>query len=200
MIAVLRSELHRNLTIRSSWMSMAAATVLGAGMGLLSQDFWALFSCLGAFGVAVLSTGQHYQHRTSVLLFLGEPHRGRVLAAQCVTAALLGLALTAVSGVAVFLGGEISHFPATLAAIPLLATFGVANATVVRRPLWLLAGYAGWLLFVEGLLGKLEGPLPFSGALRAASGDSQGLVVLAAWTVVALLAAAWFIRRDLAGD
>ena len=200
MIAVLRSELHRSLTVRSSWVSLGVATVLGATMGWLSEDFWSLFSCLGTFGVAVMNTGQHYQHRTSVLLFLGEPHRWRVLAAQCVAAAVLGLGLTGVSGAVVLLTGEADHFRSTLTAIPLLAAFGVAAATIVRRPLWLLAGFSTWVLFVEGLLTKLEGPLPFSGALMAASGDLRGLLVLAAWTVVALLAAGWFVRRDLAGD
>ncbi|GIF10075.1 hypothetical protein [Actinoplanes teichomyceticus] len=200
MIGVLRSEIHRSLTVRSSWASLTGLALLSAAVGLLSEDFWSLFACLGTFGAAVLITAQHYQHRTAVLVFLGEPNRLRVLVAQCLVAALFGVVLAAASGVVVALQGETRQYWATLSAVPLTAVFGVANATVVRRPLWLLAGYAGWVLFVEGLLGKLEGPLPISGALMATSGDPRGLPILLAWTVPALAAAGWVIRRDLAGD
>lgn len=199
MIAVVRSELHRSLTVRSSWVSMAVAAFLGAATGWLSADFWTLFSCLGTFGVAVLGTAQHYQHRTCVLLFLGQPHRLRVLAAQCVVAAVLGVGLAAVSGIVVLTSGETEQYRSTLIMASLMGIFGVANATVVRRPLWLLVGYSGWLVFVEGLLGKLERPLPFSSALTAAAGEPRSLLVLLAWTVAALVAAGWFIRRDTAG-
>jgi hypothetical protein len=94
-------------------------------------------------------------------------------------------------------GGQ---YRATLTAVPLAAIFGVANATVIRRPIWLLGGYAGWLLFVEGLIGKLESPLPFSSFPTAATGDPRHLLILLGWTVAALLAAVWSITRDLTGD
>jgi hypothetical protein len=193
-VNVLRSELYRTATMRSSWVSLGVAALLGLGFGWVSQDFWSLFAGLGAFGVAVLTTSQHYQHRTAVLLFLGQPHRLLVLAAQCVTAVLVALVLALISGLPA-LGS--SQFLPTLAAVPLMAVFGVANATAVRRPTWLLAGWALWLVFVEGLIGKLSAPLPLSSFLDAAGGDLGRFGVFALWTLCALVGAAWAIRHDL---
>ncbi|MEU4690616.1 hypothetical protein [Actinoplanes sp. NPDC023714] len=199
MIAVLRSELHRSFTIRSSWISLAGFTTLAALTGWLSEEFWMLFAGVGAFGIAVMLTAQHYQHRTIILTFLGQPHRLRVLAVQCLVAILFALLLAAVSGIAVAWSGFGRQYVTTLAVIPLIAVFGVANATVVRRPLWLLAGYLGWLLFAEGLIGQLQEPLPFTSFLLAAAGQPRFQLALLAWTAASLPVAAWFIRRDLAG-
>ena len=203
MIRVLRSELYRTLSIRSNWVSIAATIALGFAVGTFSVDFWALFAGLGAFAIATITTAQHYQHRTALLLFLGEPHRLRTLAAQCVAAAVVTTATTALSGLVV-LGtagtGDGRQFRATVAAVPVLAVFSVAVATVVRRPTWLLIGAVGWLTFVEGLIGKLQYPLPFSAYLTASTGKSQHLLIFAAWTAAALVAAALTIRRDLTAD
>jgi hypothetical protein len=200
MIAVLRSELYRTLTVLSSWVSMSASLALGLLFSWFSEEFWSLFAGLGAFGVAVVVTGQHYQHRTAVLLYLGQPRRLRALAAQCLSAALFATLLAAVSGLNLFSAGESGQYFATLSVVPLIAFFGVATTTVVRKPVWLFAGFAGWLLFVEGLIGRLEGSLPFSSFLQAATGDSQQLAIFAGWTAAALLGAAWAVRRDLTGD
>ncbi|MFI7597520.1 hypothetical protein [Actinoplanes sp. NPDC049681] len=200
MIAVLRSELYRSLTVVSSWVSLAGFAFLAAITGWFSEEFWSLLAGLGAFGIAVMVTAQHYQHRTALLLFLGRPQRLRVLAVQCVVAALLGLVLVAVSGIPVLMAGKTGWYASTLTVAPLIATYGVANATVVRRPLWLLAGYVGWLIFAEGLIGRFEEPLPFTSFLSASSGSTKGLLALLAWTAAALPVAAWSIRRDLAGD
>jgi hypothetical protein len=200
-ISVLRSELYRTLTIRSSWVSLGVAGGLGLVFGWFSDEFWALFAGLGAFGVAVVIASQHYQHRTAVLLFLGQPRRLRALAAQCVVAVVLTLAISAFSGLTQFAdSADGGRYFSTLTVVPLVALFGVANATVVRKPVWLLGGYATWLIFVEGLIGKLESPLPFSTFLEAAGGDALDLLVFAGWTVAALVAAAWSIRRDLDTD
>ncbi|MGX6606419.1 hypothetical protein ACWKSP_30470 [Micromonosporaceae bacterium Da 78-11] len=200
MIAILRSEIYRTLILRSGWVSIAGSIALGISFAFFDTAFWSLFAGLSAFGMAVVTTAQHYQHRTALLLFLGRPRRLGVLAAQCVSAAGLALALAAVSGLGVVRAGDAPEFRATLAVVPLMAVFGVANATVVRRPLWLFAGYAGWLVFVEGLLGRLEGPLPFAAFLEAAGGDRHYLLVFAGWTAAALLAAGFSISRDLNGD
>ncbi|MBB2947175.1 hypothetical protein FB565_006943 [Actinoplanes lutulentus] len=198
MIAVLRSELHRSLTIRSSWIALAGFATLAALTGWLSEEFWTLFAGLGAFGIAIMITAQHYQHRTAILVFLGQPHRLLVFAAQCVVSVLFALVLAAVSGVAVAGGGYGSEYLSTLAVVPLIAVFGAANATIVRHPLWLFAGYLGWLLFAEGLIGRLEEPLPFTSFLYASTGDSRFLLSLLAWTAASLPLAAWSIRRDVA--
>ncbi|MEV4343198.1 hypothetical protein AB0J83_01780 [Actinoplanes sp. NPDC049596] len=200
MIAVIRSELYRTLSIRSSWVSIAGTITLGVLFGFLSADFWSLFAGLGAFGIAVVTTSAHYQHRTAVLLFLGRPRRLRVLAGQSVAAVLIALALTVISGFTLFNPQDVRQFTGTLVAVPMIALFGVANATLVRKPLWLFAGYICWITFVEGLLGQLKDPWPFTSFLNAASGKPEGLLTFTAWTVVALAGAVWAIRRDLSGD
>jgi hypothetical protein len=199
-IAVVRSELYRTLTVRSSWVSMTLAAALGLGFGTISPDFWGLFAGMGAYGVAVMTTAQQYQHRTATLLFLGQPRRLRALAAQCVATALIALALAAVSGFTVLSSGLGQAFQATLLVVPLIALFGVAVATVVRRLNWILLGSIAWLILAEGLIGKLDAPLPFSSFLNASTGDRHQLLIFTEWTAGALIAAAWSIRRDLTGD
>jgi hypothetical protein len=201
MIGLLRSELYRTFALRSSWVSIAASIMLGVLFGIFDDAFWSLFAGLGSFGLAVMTTAQHYQHRTALLLFLGRPHRLLVLAAQCVAAAVVALFIALVSGISILDWGEGDKYRATLTVVPLIAVLGVAAASVVRRPLWLLGGAAGWLVFVEGLFGRLESPLPFTAFLTAAStGDDRMLLIFAAWTGAALLAAVIAIRRDLTGD
>jgi hypothetical protein len=199
-MSVLRAELYRTFTVRSSWISMFASIVLGLSFGWFSDEFWALFAGIGAFGIAVVTTAQHYQHRTAVLLFLGQPRRLRALLAQCVTAALVATVLAALSGLTVLAGGDVQTYVSTVLVVPLMAIFGVANATVVRRPTWLFTGYAGWLLFVETMIYRLEGPFPFTSFLAAATGSLRDGLIFTAWTVAALAAASWWIRRDLIGD
>jgi hypothetical protein len=194
-IAVVRSELTRTLMIRASWVSIAATIALGATFGAFSVDFWTLFAGMGAFGLAVMTTGQHYQHRTAMLLMLGEPRRWRLLAGQCVAAAVVATATTALSGLTLLDAGD--QWQLTVAQTPLMAVFGVAVATLARRPTWALTGAIAWLLFVEGLIGKLRAPLPFSAYLNGSGGDTHHLLVFVAWTAGALLAAALMIRRDL---
>ncbi|GAA4607832.1 ABC-2 type transport system ATP-binding protein [Actinoplanes octamycinicus] len=201
MIAVLRSELYRTLTVPASLIALAGFGLLAALTGWFDEDFWSLLAALGTFSTAVMVTAQHYQHRTALLVFLGRPQRLTVLAVQCVVAVLIGVLLVAVSGITVLRSGEGSEqYFTTLAATPLIAVFGVANATIVRRPLWLLVGYLGWLVFAEGLIGRLESPLPFSSFLMASAGDPRALFALACWTGAALPVAAWSISRDLSGD
>ena len=197
-MSLVRSELHRIATVRSSWISMGVSAALGLIFGYYSEDFWSLFAGLGTFAIAVVTTAQHYQHRTDVLLFLAQPHRLRALAAQCLTAVVVALGLTVVSGLTVLPAGETRQYLSTVAVVPLMAVFGVANATVVRRPIWLLTGWAGWLIFVEGLIGRLESPLPLTSFLGAAGGHAQQLLIFAGWTAAALTAAMWSVRRDLA--
>jgi hypothetical protein len=200
-IAVLRSELRRTMMIRSSWVSIALTIAAGLTFGVFSVDFWSLFAGVGAFGIAATTTAQHYQHRTAILLFLGRPHRLRTLAAQCVAAAVITTITAALSGLSVAGGGgEQEQYDTTLLVVPLITFFGVAVATVVRRPTWLLIGSMVWLLFAEGVVGKLDAPLPFSSFLTASTGDQKHLCIFLAWTAGALVVAGYSINRDLSGD
>ncbi|MFY1688638.1 hypothetical protein [Plantactinospora sp. WMMB782] len=200
MIALVRSELYRMATIRSSWVSIAVFGVLGALFGAVNVDAWALLAGMGAFGFGVLGVSQHFQHRTAVLLYLARPNRLTTLLGQLLAGIVVALAFAAVSGVTVLAKGDLTQYRNTLTVVPLLAVFGAANAAVLRRPTWLFLGYAGWFVFVEGLLGRLTAPLPFSSFLGAAGGDRTSLLVAAAWTLLALLAAALAIHRDVTTD
>ncbi|MGY3518231.1 MULTISPECIES: hypothetical protein [Micromonospora] len=199
MTAVARAELHRLATIRSGWLSVLVLTLFGLLLGTVDEASWALLVGLSAFALSVVGTAQHFPHRTAVLLYLGQPRRLTVLAGQVLAYALTATAVAAVSGVMVAVGAT-GTYVATLVAVPAMAAFGVASAAVVRRPIWVFLGGAGWLVFVEGLLGKLRAPLPFSAFLDGTAGDRAALLVLAGWTATALVAAGWGVGRDVTGE
>lgn len=200
MIALVRSELYRVVTIRSSLFSLAVLGGLGLLIGWFNVDAWELLAGIGAFGLGVMHVAQHHQHRTAVLLHLARPRRLTVLAGQLVTTVLVAVGFAVLSGAGVVARGEVTQFRDTLTVVPLMALFGAANAAVLRRPTWVFLGWTGWFLFVEGLLGRLTAPLPFSAFLAAGAGDRQSLLVLAGWTGLAVVGAAVAVRRDLTGD
>jgi len=70
MITLVRSELYRMATIRSSWVSIALYGAVLASFGVLDANWWALFAGIGAFGIAVLTVAQHYQQKTVALSYL----------------------------------------------------------------------------------------------------------------------------------
>jgi hypothetical protein len=196
MITLVRSELYRMATIRSSWMSMALFGALAASFGILEASFWALVAGVGAFGISVLTVTQHFQHRTAALLYLARPKRLPVLIAQVLTTVAVATGLAAISGITVLLrDGHDAYFDA-LYAVPFMAVFGAAIASVVRRSSWLLFGFAVWFVVVEGMIGKLEWQLPISSYLEAASGDPFGLEVFIVWAIGALAVAVLTLGRD----
>jgi hypothetical protein len=200
MIAVVRSELHRSVSIMSSWLALIGFAFMAAVFGWFSKEAWSLFAGIGSFGIAVTVTAQHYQHRTIVQVLLNQPHRWRVLIAQCVSAALLGSALTAVSGVAVLFGESAAHYRSTVLVAPVMAVFGTLCTVVVRHPMWLLGGVFAWLLFAEVLINRMENGLPFAAFALASGGDTKALLVLLAWTAAAVPVALWAVYRDLSSD
>jgi hypothetical protein len=200
MIALLRSELYRIATVPANWISIAIFGVLGLLLGFFSADMWGLLAGMGTLVLAALAVCQHYQHRTVILLHLARPRRIVVLAIQVLTAVTVTLGFVAVSGVTVLIQGDSDQYGNTLLVVPVLAILGVAGATIVRRSTILFVGCSVWLLFVEGLIFKLKGPLPFSAYLEAATGDRMALLILTSWTALALSGAVIAIRRDLAGD
>jgi len=200
MIAVVRSELYRLSTIRSTAWSLVAFTAAGILLGTVGADFWALLAGVGAFGFGVTGVSQHYQHRTAVLLYLARPRRILVLLAQLITAVLVSLAFTAVSGAVVLIQGDRERYLITLVVAPIMAVLGAAAAAIARSATVLFVGFAAWILFVEAMYGKLQEPLPFSAYLDAASGDVHKLLILVGWTVAVVVGAAFAVRRDLNGD
>jgi ABC-2 type transport system ATP-binding protein len=201
MIALIRSELYRTATIRSSWVSIVLFGALAASFGVLSAYWWALFAGIGAFGIAVFTVARHYQHRTAALLYLARPKRFPVLLAQVLSAVAVSWVFTAVTGItAVLKDGNGATYRHTLTVVPIMAVFGAAAAAVVRRSSWLLYGFAVWFVLVEGLIGQMKWPLPISSYLDAARGDPYGLEVFVVWAVGTLAVAALMLRRDFAAD
>ncbi|AGZ41358.1 hypothetical protein [Actinoplanes friuliensis] len=200
MIEVVRSELYRMSTVRSSAMSLAVFTAAGILLSLVGSDFWALLAGVGAFGFGVTGVSQHYQHRTAVLLYLARPRRLRVLLGQLVTALIVSVGFTAVSGGVVFVQGSRERFLITLVVAPILALLGAAAAAIVRSATFLFVGFAVWVIFVEAMYGKMQEPLPFSAYLDAATGDVKKLLILLGWTLATIVGAAFAIRRDLNSD
>ena len=150
MIALVRSELYRAATIRSSWISIAVFSALGALFGWFNVDAWALLACLGAFGLAVMGVAQHYQHRTAVLLYLAQPKRLLVLIAQVIASAIVAAGFAAMSGATVLAKGDLTQYRNTLIIVPIMAVFGAANAAIVRRPTWLFPGVRGMVRLRRG--------------------------------------------------
>ena len=200
MIAVMRSELYRLATIRMWWLSILGAGVLTTGVGLLGDAAWALVLGMAVFGFGVVFGTQHYQHRTAVLVFLAKPWRVPVLAGQTLVFALGMTAFAMVTGLPTLAGDPQSYVLGVMVTPP-LAIFAVANAAILRKPIVILAGYGGWFLVVEVLLGQLRLPGPFTAFINAAARSSPLMVFVSAfWAVAATAAAWWAIRRDMAGD
>jgi hypothetical protein len=201
MIAVVRSEMYRFLSIRSWWLSLIAAALVTAGMGYYGDAAWAGLVGMATFLFGVVAAAQHYQHRTAVLVFLARPRRLAVLAGQALTYAAAAGAFAAVTGLPVLLTGHPDEYLVTVFAAPFMAVFAVANATILRRPIWIIAGYGLWFVAVEGVAGRLELPGPFTGYLRGtAQTDLAMLAVFVGWAVVAGGVAGWAIRRDVTSD
>ncbi|NMO55112.1 hypothetical protein HH310_28490 [Actinoplanes sp. TBRC 11911] len=100
-MSVLRSELYRTATLRSSRLSLVVAAAVGLVAGWFGA--WWLLAGLGALAVAVLTTVRRYRHRSAILVFLGQPNRLRVLGAKCLAAALVAVVLAVVSEVVALL-------------------------------------------------------------------------------------------------
>jgi hypothetical protein len=201
MIALIRAELYRTVTIRSSWVSIVLFGAFAASFGVLNAYGWALFAGIGAFGIAVFTVARHFQHRTAALLYLAQPRRVRVLLAQVITTVLIAWVFTAVTGITALLkDGNGAVYRHTLTVVPVMAIFGAAAAAVVRRPSWLLYGFAVWFVLVEGLLGQMKWPLPISSYLDAAGGNPYGLEVFLVWALGTLAVAALLLRRDFTTD
>ncbi|MFI2713575.1 hypothetical protein ACH495_25970 [Micromonospora sp. NPDC018662] len=200
MWAVIRSDVYRTATIRSSRISLLVLAVLAALLGWVNVDAWGLLAGMAAFGLAAMVVAQHHQHRTAVLLYLAVPRRVAVLAGQLVAAAVVATGFVAVSGLTLLARGEPDRYRHLLLVAPVMAVFGAAGAAVVRRSTWLLLGSAGWFVFVEGLLTRLEAPLPFSAFLSAGAGEPRGLLIASAWASLACVVATVAVGRDVTGD
>ncbi|MEU4238200.1 hypothetical protein [Actinoplanes sp. NPDC026619] len=203
MITLVRSELYRMATIRSSWLSLALFGIMAAAFGIPESYFWAVFVGLGAFGIAALTVAQSHQHHTIALLYLARPRRVTVLFAQVITTVLVAVVFAGLSGLTVLVKEDGSKiYFATLYVVPLMAVFGAAVASVVRRASWLLFGFGVWFVVVEGLLGRLRWNLPISAYLAAVGADTEtfGLLVFIMWTAAALGVAMLALPRDLSGD
>ncbi|WP_033341381.1 hypothetical protein [Catenuloplanes japonicus] len=195
MIAVVTSELYRFATIRSVWISVIVVMVAAYAVSWFGAPFWGLVVGMGTFAITANVVGSQFAHRTVVLTYLARPHRLIVLAGQIVASALVGALVALVSSLGIT--DEPGLIVDGLIAVPLIAVFSAALATIVRRPLWLILGFVGWLIIAEGAIGQLDYPLPLTTFLQAISGEPDALVYFGLWTAGALALAVALSRRDV---
>ncbi|MFI5930765.1 hypothetical protein [Actinoplanes sp. NPDC051494] len=200
MITLIRSELYRMATIRSSWVSIAAFGTLGLSLGIISADMWGLMAGIGSFGLAVMGVTQHYQHRTAILLYLARPRRLLVLLAQLVTAVLVAVVFTALSGITTLMQGESAYYRRTLTVAAVMAVFGAASAAIARRAAYLFIGFSAWVLLIEGMYGGLTLPLPFTSYLQAVAAETGALRTFELWTLAVVAGAVLAVHRDVRSD
>ena len=205
MIRLVRIELLKLRTVRSTYALLAAAAGLTlldsaliagqSGSGKLASLYTAAglqgsvstigFALLMSWVLGVTVSSGELRHRTATLTYLGEPRRGRVLAAKAIAAAAVGAVFGAV-GVVLTTGVSLAFvaghgYPVALAgttiaryalgavvAAALLAALGVALGSVIRAQLAAVVAILLWGFFAESTLStqvNAIGPyLPFSAA------------------------------------
>ncbi len=191
--------------------SAASEEPLGSVTGPIGT--MAMLTALVLMSLGVLSTAGEWTHRTVQTTFLLSPRRGRVLAAKAVAVALLGAAFAALStaltaGVIALMEDGVSWDGAGRAvatAIASGAAFAVTGAGVGAALTNTPAALTGLYLVILGVLPVVRTFKPEVGSrldpaeavLALAQGDAIGrsVLILAGWTVVALVAGAVVTRR-----
>jgi ABC-type transport system involved in multi-copper enzyme maturation permease subunit len=182
---------------------------------------------LFALLLGIRSFTDEYRYGSLVPTLLADPHRGRVLGAKVVTAAVTGMALAALAllvamaaGVpaVVARGAEVTWSASTIAAVvgralgatAFWTTIGVGIGVAVRHQVAAIAGTLVWMIVGEGLLAGL---LPnvarfFPGAaglsmvgINAGTvlAPALGAAVLAGYALIATgIGGSLMARRDVA--
>ncbi len=182
---------------------------------------------LFALLLGIRSCTDEYRFGSIVPTLLAEPHRGRVLGAKVVTAAIAGVVLaTAALGVAlaagvplvIARGAEVSWSASemttmaarALGATALWTTIGVGIGVAVRHQVAAIAGTLVWMIVGEGVFAAfLPGVAPFFPGAAGLSivgitpGDllvpGLAAVALGAYAIAATgIGAALMARRDVA--
>ncbi len=194
----------------------------GAGLPLLAAS---LSSALGVTAVVaglhgVVATAGEFRYRTVTTTYLAVPRRAPVLLAQALACAAVGagyaLVAVLVGVLASLLSRGTGRFPPPGALLQLGATgtavaalagaAGAAVGVLVGRQVGAVLGLLGWVLVVEPLAAAglatvpalAQVPAQVLGAPAGALPVPAALGVLAAWTLAALLAAAWAAaERDI---
>jgi hypothetical protein len=200
MTEVIRAELYRMYTLRSWRLALPAAALICLLAGLADTGAWTFLVGTMVFLLGVVGGAQHYQHRTAILLFLARPKRLTVLAGQAVAYGLVGGAFAGLTGVGALANGDFAQYAFTGIAAALMTVFAVANAAILRRPVWIIIGYGLWFVIVELLIFQGEFPGPFMGYLAVMISEPMKLLALVFWTVVSLAVAVRAIARDVTGS
>ena len=185
-----------------------------------------IYVTLFALVLGVRAFTDEFRHGSIVPTLLVAPRRGRVLAAKAVTYASAGAALAVVAqaamvamalslvparGAGVTVGtSDVGAMAGLVAASALWAAIGVAVGAVVRHQVAAVVGALVWVLVVENLGSAVLGaggrylPGQAGRALASATqgelllGAAAGGVLMAAYTLVAVLVAALTLaRRDV---
>jgi ABC-2 type transport system permease protein len=183
--SLLAAEVLKLRTTRTTWVLLLVGALLAGvtaaalvGSGSLEDDRalalaqGASFAAFLALVLGALLVTSEYRHGTITTTFLGEPRRGRVLAAKLVVAAASGvlyagvaLAVTAAvalpwlaaRGEALALDGQALEVCGRLAlALALYAVLGAAVGAMIQGQVGTIVGILLWFLVVESLVGLLS--------------------------------------------
>lgn len=191
--------------------SAASTETLGSVTGPVGV--MGMLTALALLALGVLSTAGEWTHRTVQTTFLLSPRRGRVLAAKTAAVALMGAAFAAVSTALTVLGlaslesgidwdGAGRAVVAAVAAGAVFAAIGAGvGAALTNTP----AALTGLYLVILGVLPVVRTFKPEVGskldpaeavlALAQGNAETQSVLILAGWTVVALVAGAVVTSR-----
>jgi len=170
----------------------------------------AALSTMIALAVGIVMVAGEYRHRTIVSTFLGEPRRGRVVAAKLITAGAVGAAAGAIAfGLAVAIGVPmlsakgVHHLPvdigrmwwgATLASC-CFGILGVALGSATRNTVGAIIGAIIWVQIIE--VAVLQPALPSlakwlpTGAGVALTSSGKDAAALLSPVPAALVLMAW---------
>ena len=207
------------LAAASALLAPAAAAVISAAS---DEEIGSITGPIGVMGMltalillalGVLSTAGEWTHRTVQTTFLVTPRRGRVLAAKAVAVALLGAAFAAVAtALSVLAVGVLETGVdwdgaggAMATAVAAGAAFAVTGAGVGAALTNTPAALTGLYLVILGILpvvrtfkpevGSKLDPVEAVLALSQGQAQTQSVLVLTGWVVVALAAGAVVTRR-----
>jgi ABC-2 type transport system permease protein len=188
-------------------MATAAATGDAIGSAAAPIGVIGMLTGLVLLAMGVLSTAGEWSHRTVQTTFLLVPHRGRVLAAKGLAVALMGAVFAAVSALLssavlyTLIGGDLTWdgtLRALVAVVGAGAAFAVtgagAGAALANTPATLTSLYLvilGVLPIVRTFKPEIGSKLdPAEATLALAQGhtQTQSILILAGWVVVASVA------------
>lgn len=162
-----------------------AVAPLNTVPGLTAVVAGGTWTLLMAAVLGAMSSSGEFRHSTATLTYLATPHRGRVLAAKSVAAALAG-AVFGLAGYVIAIGVGLGFVAARGHSVPVgdatliryglghivaaaaLAAIGAALGSLVRSQIAVVIGVLLWAIVIEsvvgGLVSSVQPYLPYTAA------------------------------------